>query len=1378
MVAENEYRIMTQGSLTTALRETLALFSPGTPQTTTEVADQLELGRRSTYERLERLVAQDRLRTKKAGAHGRVWWQPPVTGATDSPDWPAAAESLIDDVLDGAEVGVFVLDEDFDVVWINQATERYFGLDRERVVGREKRTLVEEQIAARVEDSEAFADTVLATYDDNTYTERFECRVEGGNGREERWLEHRSRPIESGAYAGGRVELYYDVTDRKETEAARKSDRAEFESLVAAVDEYAIFTLDTEGYVQTWNPGARRIKGYDEDEITGEHFSTFYTEDVRAADVPARNLERAAREGSVEDEGWRVRADGSRFWSKVTITAIRDEGGQLQGFAKITHDVTDRREREQQLRRERDLIERVLETVPVGVGVVSSEGEILRVNERSTDLLGIVGDDIVASEISDYELYDADGSPISQEERPITRVIKTGNAVREQQYQIEHPDGERRWLSVHAAPLEDEEGRVDRVVAVGEDVSQLREQANRLERQRDDLEAELAEVLDRVDDGFFALDTDLRFTHVNDRAADFLRRSAGELLGEHIWDALEPGPKAEVAFEDALETGESVSFAEYYDQLETWFEHRIYPSETGLSVYFRDVTERKQRERDLERYETVVETISDGVYVADEQYRFTMVNDAYVEMTGYDRDELLGSHVSTVVDSDTVQMGEQRRETLRSDSANTGRAEVDIETRDGDSLTVESRYSELPSDDGFRGTAGIVQDITGRVEREHELERQRELLRHSERLAGTGGWETNVETGDQQWTQGLFDMHDMDVDEPDQELVPTAEEYISMVAPEHRDAFRDTAERCMTEGEPYDEEIPVTTAADRERWIRTIGVPIFEDGEIVTLRGAAQDITERKERERELEEYRRWTQTLMENFPAGAVAVVDEDLQYVTFGGEPEGETRLSRHDLAGEDVREVLPEQIANVVAPAYEDALDGTSSEFEETIDDRIYQFHFVPVRDDDGEVFAATAMSQEVTQRVEHERQLERQRERLAALNNLNDIVREITEAVIDQSTREEIEETVCERLAESESYTLAWIGDVDKTTERLTFRTQAGVDGYLDDVSITVDPDDPHSDGPGGRALRTGEIKTANDLTTDARVEPWRKRMNEYGFGSSAGIPIVHEGTTYGVLGLYSDRPNAFIGDEREVIAQLGEIVGHAIAAAERKQALMSDELVELDFHVASFLGDLGVAISENERVTLDHSVPLDDGEFLVYGTATEGAIDAVHEIVEALEYGKSVEFHDDGTPASFEVRMTDPPVLSVVASLGGYVEELFIEDGDLDLRVHLAPSVDVRNVIDTVTDTYPTAEMRRRRQITRSAVDRRRVQRELVADLTDKQRTALEAAYRSGFFEWPRDASGEDVAESLGVAPPTYHQHLRKAERKVFDAVFCDGQVVG
>jgi PAS domain S-box-containing protein len=120
--------------------------------------------------------------------------------------------------------------------------------------------------------------------------------------------------------------------------------------LIESVTDYAIFVLDATGIVRSWNPGAERLKGYSESEIVGRHFSTFYTEEDLETGKPTRELEVAAECGRVEDEGWRVRKNGTRFWANVVITALRDENGSLVGFAKITRDLSERRKAEEQAR--------------------------------------------------------------------------------------------------------------------------------------------------------------------------------------------------------------------------------------------------------------------------------------------------------------------------------------------------------------------------------------------------------------------------------------------------------------------------------------------------------------------------------------------------------------------------------------------------------------------------------------------------------------------------------------------------------------------------------------------------------------------------------------------------------------------------------------------------------------------------------------------------------------------------------------------------------------------------------------------------------------------------------------------------------------------
>jgi PAS domain S-box-containing protein len=152
-----------------------------------------------------------------------------------------------------------------------------------------------------------------------------------------------------------------NVTDRKHAEQALRESEERFRLLVQSVQEYAIFYLDPLGHVVSWNNGAERLKRYRAEEILGKHVSTFYLpEDVKSG-RPERILEEAAQRGQSEDEGWRVRKDGSRFWANVVVAALRNAKGSLQGFAKVTRDMTERHGKEESLAEAKELLERRVE---------------------------------------------------------------------------------------------------------------------------------------------------------------------------------------------------------------------------------------------------------------------------------------------------------------------------------------------------------------------------------------------------------------------------------------------------------------------------------------------------------------------------------------------------------------------------------------------------------------------------------------------------------------------------------------------------------------------------------------------------------------------------------------------------------------------------------------------------------------------------------------------------------------------------------------------------------------------------------------------------------------------------------------------------------
>lgn len=185
--------------------------------------------------------------------------------------------------------------------------------------------------------------------------EALKLAAEQGRHAEEGWLLRKdgtcfwARPVIESVYDDNGCLLGYtiiarDLTEKKKSEDILRASEEQFRLLIHSVVDYAIYMLSATGVITNWNPGAERIKGYSSNEVIGTHFSRFYTETDRANNLPMRALEIAARDGCFENEGWRVRKDGSRFWAHVIIDPVKNESGELVGFAKVTRDITERRE--------------------------------------------------------------------------------------------------------------------------------------------------------------------------------------------------------------------------------------------------------------------------------------------------------------------------------------------------------------------------------------------------------------------------------------------------------------------------------------------------------------------------------------------------------------------------------------------------------------------------------------------------------------------------------------------------------------------------------------------------------------------------------------------------------------------------------------------------------------------------------------------------------------------------------------------------------------------------------------------------------------------------------------------------------------------------
>ncbi len=236
-----------------------------------------------------------------------------------------------------------------------------------------------------------------------------------------------------------------DVTAQRAAEDALRLSEERFRLLVEAVEEYAIFMLDPDGIIVSWNAGAQRSKGYRADEIIGQHFRTFYPRELQEARHPEYELERALIDGHYSEEGWRIRKDGSRFWAHVLITAVFDDAGQHLGFAKVTRDITANREAEESLRQSEERFRLLVEAVgDYAIFMLDTERPRRELEHRRAAEHGLPSREIIGQHFRVFY------PPESQAERHPENELEI--ALRDGRYEEEgwrvRKDGSRYWANV------------------------------------------------------------------------------------------------------------------------------------------------------------------------------------------------------------------------------------------------------------------------------------------------------------------------------------------------------------------------------------------------------------------------------------------------------------------------------------------------------------------------------------------------------------------------------------------------------------------------------------------------------------------------------------------------------------------------------------------------------------------------------------------------------------------------------------------------------------------------------------------------------------------------------------------------------------------
>ena len=422
--------------------------------------------------------------------------------------------------------------------------------------------------------------------------------------------------------------------------------------------------------------------------------------------------------------------------------------------------------------------------------------------------------------------------------------------------------------------------------------------------------------------------------------------------------------------------------------------------------------------------------------------------------------------------------------------------------------------------------------------------------------------------------------------------------------------------------------------------------------------------------------------------------------------------------------------------------------------------------PILAEDGSIEGVVVGLEDISELSYQERRLASQRVELMRLHRVNRVIRGVANAMIEERTREDIENAICDLIASSEPYLFAVLGQFSPSYTEFTPHATGGIgDGYLEEM--LNHPDSPPLDqGPGAMAAKTGRVQVVQNIA-ELPFKHWQTAAKKKRFHSYASVPLVYEETVFGVLGVYAQQSVAFDDNEQELLQELGEMVGYALYTIEATEKLRSEQLVELTFRSEAMARPFIERGGEALQVDGNGTVELADGTFLQYVTVNGIAVRDGTEALGELATGDVRLLSATDESFELEVHSTAESLISQLAAVDGELSSAEIKNGVLYVDLQLPRATDREVVIARVQARYPDLGFDTERLV----FTPRTFSHLLESQLTERQLTAMKLAYFAGYFEQPRQSTGEDLAERMGVTATTFHRHLRNAEERIFQDLF-------
>jgi HTH-type transcriptional regulator, bacterioopsin transcriptional activator and related proteins len=627
------------------------------------------------------------------------------------------------------------------------------GYSRDELLGKHISTLLDEETIARGTD---VIRELLVTEDERIGTVEFEFQTVKGKTIP---CEVQMALLESDGVLQGTVGVARDISTRKKQAKELRQERGLIEH-VLETSPVGIGVISPDGDISRVNDRAEELLGLTLEEISNQTFDVSRRKlyDLEGQPVSPENLLRRVFEDDeqvLNSEFTLEHPDGNRVWAAISIAPMTNGSGAIEKAVIIATDITNRKEREETLREERDVIEHILETSPVGIGVISPDGDISRVNHHAEELFGLTDYELTNQtfDVTQRQLYDSAGYQISPEDL-LAQVFDDGDRVLDTEFELGQPDGGRIWLSTSIAPIESPTGSIEKAVIIGKDVTDRKEREETLREERDVIE----HILETSPVGIGVISPDGDISRVNDQAEDLLGLTIEEITNQTLDVSQRKFYSAggqRVPPEDLLgrvfENGEQVINSEFTlerpDGDRVWVAISIAPIESPTRaiekaiVIATDISDRKERERRMRESEArlrqIAENINSAIWMADaDMSEILYINPAYETITGRSRDSVydtLLNHLDAVHPQDKQRVADAMKRAPQTSGNDMGARSFQEKYRivrpDGATRWVNSFAFPLQNDEGevYR-FVGVIDDITEVKEQQLELGRQRDEL--------------------------------------------------------------------------------------------------------------------------------------------------------------------------------------------------------------------------------------------------------------------------------------------------------------------------------------------------------------------------------------------------------------------------------------------------------------------------------------------------------------------------------------------------------------------------------------------------------------------------------------------------------------------------